>query len=67
MIVPQTFTCDVCGKRRDDDVNNWLVISMSLSFVATIWTRPENYAYHVCGFDHATQLFAKWMQEQKGK
>jgi hypothetical protein len=25
---PATFSCDVCGKRRDNDVNKWIVIHL---------------------------------------
>lgn len=62
-VVPLTYICDVCNKRRDTDVNHWITMSAEhgtltverLSFADGIHT------HHACGFDHATILFARWM------
>lgn len=65
-IVPASFACDACGKRRDNDVNRWWIL--------LVWTRElpqlrilhfavdlaENTDAHACGQDCLGKLVQGW-------
>lgn len=68
--IPQTYKCDAegCTRRYDKDANHWLAITGTQVFNCT---RFNNVAEklegtkHACGFDHASQIFAKWLSESR--
>lgn len=60
-IIPQTYTCDVCGKRRDGDANNWVTMYEEVGLTVLKGVREITGSSHACGYDHACILFAGWL------
>ena len=64
MAIPNTVTCDVCGRARSE-TNHWRLVWLSAGqFVSSPW--KDDLARfpgvkHVCGDAHATTLFNRYL------
>lgn len=61
---PASFTCDVCGKRRDNDVNHWWMLMTAVEGIAIRhWSKSaDEYDAHACGQACAVVLLTRWME-----
>lgn len=71
MIVPESFSCDVCKKMRGDDYNHWhLVFTASPAITIMPWSEADpgqikRARYHLCGLAHLLQIINQLCEAPK--
>lgn len=76
MKIPETYKCEMCEKRRNDDSNHWLhghLVGTGIMLLAwcdvirsdQMERSHQNADAHLCGQDHAIQWVSKELSKPK--